>query len=109
MFYTYGDNLTPEVYWFGVLNLLFLMQLIYRRNGSETHKGNLDVPANNNNNAFPVFQPYIPPSDSVSSNPFFIAVGWTCAAAFLLNDRRLYAACVALLAYLTGGSRQPTK
>ena len=83
----------------------------------------LNTPIDNGNNAFehrppspqsPVFQPYIPPSDSVACNPIFVGVGviavvWTCASAFILNDRRLYAACVALLSYVTGGPTQPHK
>ena len=85
----------------------------------------LNTPINNGNNAFehrppspqsPVFQLYLPPSDSVACNPIFVGVGviavvWTCASAFILNDRRLYAACVALLSYVGGGpgSTQPHK
>jgi hypothetical protein len=83
----------------------------------------LNTPIDNGNNAFehrppspqsPLFQPYIPPSDSGACNPIFVGIGviavvWTCASAFILNDRRLYAACVALLSYVTGGPTQPHK
>ena len=83
----------------------------------------LNTPIDNGNNAFdhcppspqsPIFQPYILPSDSVACNPVFVGVGviavaWTCASAFILNDRRLYAACVALLSYVTVGPTQPHK
>jgi hypothetical protein len=78
----------------------------------------LNTPIDNGNNAFehrspssqsPVFQPYILPSDSVACKPIFVGLGavvWTCASAFILNDRRLYAACFVLLSYVTGGPTQ---
>lgn len=85
----------------------------------------LTTPIDNGKNAFEhrppspsstVFQPYIhiPPSNSVACNPIFVGVGviavvWTCASAFILNDRRLYAACVALLSYVIVGPTQPHK
>nr|UDP55501.1 hypothetical protein orf147a [Schizostauron trachyderma] len=83
----------------------------------------LNTPIDNGNNAFdhrppspqsPVFQPYISPSDSVACNSIFVGVGfiavvWTCASAFIINNRRLYAACVALLSYVTRGPTQPHK
>ena len=78
----------------------------------------LNTPIDNGNNAFehrpPTPKSPIPPSDSVACNPFFVGLGaiavlWTCASAFILNDRRLYAACVALISYVTGGPTQPHK
>jgi len=56
----------------------------------------------------PMFGPYIPPAECVTSNPVFVAVGaivvvYTCAAAFITNDKRLYAACIGWLTYIAGG------
>lgn len=56
----------------------------------------------------PVFTPILPPENSITCSPLFvgagvIAVGWTCLAAFVLNDRRLYLACLGLWLYVTNG------
>lgn len=147
MFYTYGDELSPEearrnLEKFGKVATTFLLVLgiksavsyavdlpksdLSPTDGKPTKEmtpANLDGPANNNNKVFDhcpaspnatVFQPYIPPSNSVACNPFFVGIGavavvWTCAAAVILNDKRLYGACVGLLTYVLGGSTQPHK
>lgn len=54
----------------------------------------------------------LPPADGLPQaavcNPYFVALGAisvvrTCSAAFITNDKRLYAACIGWLAYIGGG------
>lgn len=66
----------------------------------EMTPANLDVTTNKNavdprptSPSVLVSQPYLPPTDSVACNPFFVGVGvvslaWTSVAAFFLNDKR---------------------